>query len=42
VYCRGAYDMKAGLAAIMLADAAAAGAGLRGDVIVATARRFCA
>ena len=31
---RGAYDMKAGLAAIMLAGAEAVGAGLRGDVIV--------
>lgn len=31
---RGAYDMKASLAAIMLAGAEAAGAGLRGDVIV--------
>ncbi|HXV32879.1 MAG TPA: M20/M25/M40 family metallo-hydrolase [Gaiellaceae bacterium] len=31
---RGAYDMKAGLAAIMLAGAEAAAAGLRGDVIV--------
>ena len=31
---RGSYDMKAGLAAIMLAGADAAGAGLRGDVIV--------
>lgn len=31
---RGAYDMKGGLAAIMLAGAAAAGAGLRGDVLV--------
>jgi acetylornithine deacetylase len=35
LYGRGAYDMKAGLAAVMLAGAAAAGAGLRGDVIVA-------
>ena len=35
LYGRGAYDMKAGLAAIMLAGAAAVGAGLRGDVIVA-------
>jgi acetylornithine deacetylase len=34
LYGRGAYDMKAGLAAIMLAGAEAAGAGLRGDVIV--------
>ena len=31
---RGSYDMKAGLAAIMLAGAEAAGAGLSGDVIV--------
>jgi acetylornithine deacetylase len=31
---RGSYDMKAGLAAIMLAGAHAVGAGLRGDVIV--------
>jgi acetylornithine deacetylase len=31
---RGSYDMKAGLAAIMLAGADAAAAGLRGDVIV--------
>jgi acetylornithine deacetylase len=31
---RGAYDMKAGLAAIMLAGERAAAAGLRGDVIV--------
>jgi acetylornithine deacetylase len=31
---RGSYDMKAGLAAIMLAGADVAGAGLRGDVIV--------
>ena len=31
---RGSYDMKAGLAAIMLTGAEAAGAGLRGDVIV--------
>jgi acetylornithine deacetylase len=31
---RGSYDMKAGLAAIMLAGAEAAGAGLRGDVVV--------
>jgi acetylornithine deacetylase/succinyl-diaminopimelate desuccinylase-like protein len=31
---RGAYDMKAGLAAIMLAGAEAVRAGLRGDVIV--------
>jgi acetylornithine deacetylase len=35
LYGRGAYDMKAGLAAIMLAGAAAARAGLAGDVIVA-------
>jgi acetylornithine deacetylase len=35
LYGRGAYDMKGGLAAIMLAGAAAAaGDGLRGDVIV--------
>ena len=34
VYGRGAYDMKASLAAIMLAGARAAEAGLRGDVIV--------
>jgi acetylornithine deacetylase len=34
LYGRGAYDMKSGLAAIMLAGAAAAGAGLPGDVIV--------
>lgn len=32
---RGSYDMKAGLAAIMLAGAEAARAGLRGDVVVA-------
>jgi acetylornithine deacetylase len=31
---RGSYDMKAGLAAIMLAGAEAAQAGLRGDVVV--------
>ena len=31
---RGAYDMKGGLAAIMVAGAAAVGDGLRGDVIV--------
>jgi len=31
MYGRGAYDMKAGLAAIMLAGAEAAGAGLAGD-----------
>ena len=34
LFGRGAYDMKAGLAAIMLAGAEAVGAGLRGDVIV--------
>jgi acetylornithine deacetylase/succinyl-diaminopimelate desuccinylase-like protein len=34
LYGRGAYDMKGGLAAIMLAGAAAAGSGLRGDVVV--------
>jgi acetylornithine deacetylase/succinyl-diaminopimelate desuccinylase-like protein len=34
LYGRGAYDMKASLAAIMLAGARAAEAGLRGDVIV--------
>ncbi|HEY3070091.1 MAG TPA: M20/M25/M40 family metallo-hydrolase [Gaiellaceae bacterium] len=34
LYGRGAYDMKASLAAIMLAGAKAANAGLRGDVIV--------
>ena len=34
LYGRGAYDMKAGLAAIMLAGREAARAGLRGDVIV--------
>ncbi len=34
LYGRGAYDMKAGLAAIMLAGAAAAGARLAGDVLV--------
>jgi acetylornithine deacetylase len=34
LYGRGAHDMKGGLAAIMLAGAAVAGAGLRGDVIV--------
>jgi acetylornithine deacetylase len=34
VYGRGGYDMKGGLAAIMLAGARVAGAGLRGDVIV--------
>jgi acetylornithine deacetylase len=32
---RGAYDMKGGLAAIMFAGAAAVGAGLAGDVVVA-------
>jgi acetylornithine deacetylase len=32
---RGSFDMKGGLAAVMAAGAAAAGAGLRGDVIVA-------
>jgi acetylornithine deacetylase len=35
LYGRGAYDMKAGLAAIMLAGREAARRGLRGDVIVA-------
>jgi acetylornithine deacetylase len=35
LYGRGAYDMKGGLAAIMLAGAAAAAAGLAGDVVVA-------
>ncbi|HET7044897.1 MAG TPA: M20/M25/M40 family metallo-hydrolase [Gaiellaceae bacterium] len=35
LYGRGAYDMKGGLAAIMLAGAAAVGAGLAGDVVVA-------
>jgi acetylornithine deacetylase len=35
LFGRGAYDMKSGLAAIMLAGAAAARAGLPGDVIVA-------
>src|SRR5438132_1660093 len=35
MYGRGAYDMKAGLAAIMVAGAAAAGRGLAGDVVVA-------
>jgi len=35
LYGRGAYDMKSGLAAIMLAGARAAAAGLPGDVIVA-------
>lgn len=34
LYGRGAYDMKAGLAAIMVAARDAAAAGLRGDVIV--------
>ncbi len=34
LYGRGAYDMKAGLAAIMLAGAEVADAGLRGDVVV--------
>jgi acetylornithine deacetylase len=34
LYGRGAYDMKASLAAIMLAGARAAEAGLRGDLIV--------
>ncbi|HVF78371.1 MAG TPA: ArgE/DapE family deacylase [Solirubrobacteraceae bacterium] len=34
MYGRGAYDMKGGVAACMLAGAAAVGAGLRGDVIV--------
>jgi len=34
LYGRGAYDMKSGLAAIMVAGAAAARDGLRGDVIV--------
>lgn len=34
LYGRGAFDMKGGLAAIMLAAARVAGAGLRGDVIV--------
>lgn len=34
LYGRGAYDMKGGLAAIMLAGAAAARAGLAGDVVV--------
>jgi acetylornithine deacetylase len=34
LYGRGAYDMKGGLAAIMVAGAAAATAGLSGDVIV--------
>ncbi|MEP7105617.1 MAG: M20/M25/M40 family metallo-hydrolase, partial [Chloroflexota bacterium] len=35
LYGRGSYDMKSGLAAIMLAGAQAARAGLAGDVIVA-------
>jgi acetylornithine deacetylase len=35
LYGRGAYDMKAGLAAIMLAGAAAAQADLEGDLVVA-------
>jgi acetylornithine deacetylase len=35
LYGRGAYDMKSGLATIMLAGARAAAAGLPGDVIVA-------
>jgi acetylornithine deacetylase len=35
LFGRGAYDMKAGLAAAMLAGAAAAKAGLAGDVVVA-------
>lgn len=35
LYGRGAYDMKGSLAAIMLAGAEAAQAGLRGDVLVA-------
>ena len=34
LYGRGAYDMKGGLAAIMLAGAAVVGAELRGDVLV--------
>lgn len=34
LYGRGGYDMKGGLAAIMLAGAGLVGAGLRGDVIV--------
>lgn len=34
LYGRGGYDMKGGLAAIMLAAARVAGTGLRGDVIV--------
>ena len=35
LYGRGSYDMKGGLAACMLATAAAARAGLRGDVLLA-------
>ena len=35
LYGRGAYDMKGGLAACLLAGAAAAGAGFAGDVLVA-------
>ena len=35
MYGRGAYDMKAGVAAIMVAAANAAGRGLAGDVVVA-------
>ena len=35
MYGRGAYDMKGGLAACLLAGAAAAGAGFAGDVLVA-------
>src|SRR6476469_4751827 len=35
LYGRGAYDMKAGLAAVMVAAAAAAERGLAGDVVVA-------
>ncbi|HEY6029997.1 MAG TPA: M20/M25/M40 family metallo-hydrolase, partial [Gaiellaceae bacterium] len=35
LYGRGAYDMKAGLAAVMLAARELAGAGLAGDVVVA-------
>lgn len=35
LYGRGAYDMKAGLAAIMVTAARAAGEGLAGDVVVA-------
>ena len=37
LYGRGAYDMKASLAAIMLAGAEAMNAGLRGDVLVTAA-----